>query len=477
MSKAKKVIEIRMAHRAIVYLRVSDDEQVKDGHGLESQEWKCREFCRERGWSIEMIFRDEGVSAWADVKRPGFIQMMQFIAAIRNVNLVFFDYSRFGRHTRRALVAFERLDEMGIFSIAAMSPQIDCRTAQGRYARRDALSKAEDFSDQHSENQQARMKAALEAGRWLGKAPLGFVNVRAKKGEPNITPVEPAISLVRQSFELFEAGNDRPTALLRTMTNLGLLSRTGKEMTVDQFIRILKSVAYIGQVPSKKHGPRPGLHERVVSDATFKNVQLILKGKKPISAPIQRNRPELPLRSFRRCAHCDAPLTGGPSRSNTGKYYFYYRCTGCNGVKNIPVLKAEEQFVALLARLRMDGVFTEEFISLLKEEWTKSSGNSEIMVGNLERELKAARTTHNNLLMKYLNDDAAIRPHFERLNRELEDRITSLEAHRAEAASARATIEDLLAFSQTMLVDLSAAWVRANLDQRQRVQTALFPRG
>ena len=476
MSKKKRT-EIRISNRAIIYLRVSDEDQVKDGYGLESQEWTCRKFCNEHGWTVVRVFRDDGVSAWADVQRKGFIEMMAAIEADRNVNLVFFDYSRFGRRTLPALNAFERLDKMGVYSVAAMNPNIDCRSAQGRTARRDALSKAEDFSDQHSENQQARMKAALESGRWIGKAPLGWVNVRARKGEANIAPKEPEYSHMKKAFELVESGTDHPAAVLRTMTALGLRSVNGKVLTVDSFIRLLKNPVYIGKIPSKKYGVHAGLHTPLVSETTFRNVQLILKGKRPVSAPIQRNRPELPLRNFLRCAHCDSPLTGGPSRSRTGRLYFYYRCTDCNAVKNIPVLKAEKQFVALLARLRVDGLFSEEFTSVLKEQWTKTSGNSEIMIGNLERDLKAARTTHENLLLKYLNDDAAIKPHFERLNRGLEDRIASLEAQIADAATTRATFEDLLAFSQAMLVDISRAWLNASLDHRQRVQTALFPRG
>jgi DNA invertase Pin-like site-specific DNA recombinase len=83
------------------------------------------------------------------------------------------------------LKAFEELDRLGIYSVAVTNPGIDCRTAAGRTARRDELSKAEDFSDVHSEKQKERMKAAWEAGRWCRLAPLGYRNVGTKeKGSP-----------------------------------------------------------------------------------------------------------------------------------------------------------------------------------------------------------------------------------------------------------------------------------------------------
>jgi hypothetical protein len=101
------------------------------------------------------------------------------------------------------------------------------------------------------------MKAALESGRWIGLAPLGYENVRTRiKGEPNIRPVEPAAALVlvRESFESMAAANDRPAALLRKMTASGLRFKKGHRLTLDRFLNALKSPADIDKIPSKKYG-------------------------------------------------------------------------------------------------------------------------------------------------------------------------------------------------------------------------------
>jgi site-specific DNA recombinase len=97
---------ITEATTAVVYLRVSTEEQARDAYGLESQEKACREFCQKRGWTVREIFRDAGVSGWADVERPAFRQMMGAIRKKRDVNLVFYDYARFSRYTEKALRAF-----------------------------------------------------------------------------------------------------------------------------------------------------------------------------------------------------------------------------------------------------------------------------------------------------------------------------------------------------------------------------------
>lgn len=117
---------------AFVYVRVSTAEQYRDAYGIESQLSACLELCRERGWTVREIFRDCGISAWKDVERPGFIRMMQQVRKTPDINVVFYDYSRFGRKVRPALDAFDKLDSLGVFSVAANNPGIDCRTANGR---------------------------------------------------------------------------------------------------------------------------------------------------------------------------------------------------------------------------------------------------------------------------------------------------------------------------------------------------------
>lgn len=477
-AKTKNRFHFRVTSDTFVYLRVSTDEQATNAYGLESQEYVCRCFCEERGWIVVRVFCDAGVSGWSKVGRPQFHEMFRQIRLNPKVNLVFLDFSRFYRDTRRALEAFDELDCLGVMSMSASNPSIDCRTADGRTARRRLLSEAEDFSDQLSEKQQLRMKHAVLSGRWIAQSPLGYQNVRTKtKGEPNIAPAEPGASWMKQSFSLMGEGTDRPAAVLRKMADLGMRSKNGKIITVDRFINMLRNVAYIGQIPSKKYGNQKGLHVPLVSEALFRRVQLILKGKKPVSAPIQRNRPELPLRRFLQCAHCGTPLTGGRSTGQSGKRYFHYYCPKCHEGKCMRVSVAEERFLDVLARLQPSAAFTEEFIPFLRDEWEKTSGDSALIARNLEKELKTVEAQDHNLMQKYISNDPVIMPYFDDFKRQYAERITSLKERIDEANSARATFDELLAFSKAILVDVATAWKHADLDQRQRVQTALFPGG
>ena len=45
--------------KALIYVRVSDVKQKTEGHGLETQEHRCREYASLRGFEIEQIFSDD----------------------------------------------------------------------------------------------------------------------------------------------------------------------------------------------------------------------------------------------------------------------------------------------------------------------------------------------------------------------------------------------------------------------------------
>jgi site-specific DNA recombinase len=256
---------IKIALSAYIYIRVSYEEQAKDMHGLETQLRTCKDFCAAQGWPVKGVFQDAGVSAWKDVKRPGFIDAMNALKKDPDANLVFFDYSRFGRKTLPALIAFDKLDRLGIYAVAAMDPTIDGRTPSGRTRRREELSKAEDSSDRHSENQRLRMKLAVEGGTWCARPPLGYELVlRRSKDEPNIAPFEKEAVYVRKSYYLMREGNLLPVEALRKMTELGLRSKAGKVLTVDTFVKMLRNPVYIGKMATR-HGVSKGKHVGLIA--------------------------------------------------------------------------------------------------------------------------------------------------------------------------------------------------------------------
>jgi len=60
---------------AIIYTRVSTEEQSESGAGLNAQVDACRSYARQQGWDVTAAFEDAGISGTADIeKRTGLMR-------------------------------------------------------------------------------------------------------------------------------------------------------------------------------------------------------------------------------------------------------------------------------------------------------------------------------------------------------------------------------------------------------------------
>ena len=63
-----------MTQKAMIYCRVSSTKQSTRGDGLSSQETRCREFAKYKGYEVEKVFRDD--SSGSLINRPGIKAML-----------------------------------------------------------------------------------------------------------------------------------------------------------------------------------------------------------------------------------------------------------------------------------------------------------------------------------------------------------------------------------------------------------------
>jgi len=64
--------------KAIIYCRVSSQKQVEEGHGLEGQEQRCRQYVKSVGYEVIKVFKDEGISGGI-TDRPGMRELLSFL--------------------------------------------------------------------------------------------------------------------------------------------------------------------------------------------------------------------------------------------------------------------------------------------------------------------------------------------------------------------------------------------------------------
>jgi len=103
-----------------------------------------------------------------------------------------------------------------------------------------------------------------------------------------------------------------------------------------------------------------GLHEPLISEALFYEVQEVLEGKKRKTTSKYAAQKELPLRGFMQCPKCGRNLTGSASKGKGGRYSYYHCISPCGNR-----LRAEDAYDKFMAKLAI--AVKEEYIVLFEQ--------------------------------------------------------------------------------------------------------------
>jgi site-specific DNA recombinase len=464
---------------AVIYVRVSTDEQAQGPLNLENQEKRCREYCERKGLPVGAIFVDPGESA-RSTDRPEFRRMLDYCKAHRREvrYVVVQDLSRFARNLLDQADAIRELRNHGVLLRSTYESNID-ETAAGKLAANIHGAFNQYFSDSLSEKMRDRMLASVAAGRFPWPAPIGYRNVEATTGA-NIVPDSERAPLIRKAFELMATGLHTKTAVLKTVTEMGLRTRNNKALSPQTFVEMLKKPVYCGWIcpPSLEDVRVKGLHEPLVSDVLFNRVQDVLSGKKSTVATRKRHNPALPLKWFVKCAACGTPLTGGFSTGkNKNRKYGNYWCRSkdCRAVL-VSKEKLESDFVALLCRLQPHKETIASFPKIAAKVWAQKQGDADARKKRLLTRLEEQKRLKAELLKAKLRGEVT-QADYQQANAEFTDEVTTVEEQLEVVQSSKTTLERFVRFAELMLVDIAGAWKRAGADERQRVQNLLFSDG
>ena len=157
---------------AIAYVRVSTDEQAKDGVSLDAQRAKIAAWCAVMGCELVQTYADEGISGHSMANRPGLQQALEAVCARGGV-LVVYSLSRLARNTAETLELGERLAKAGA-DLASLSEKIDTTSAAGKMIFRMLAVLAEFERDQVSERTTMALAFKKSQGEKLGgRVPYG----------------------------------------------------------------------------------------------------------------------------------------------------------------------------------------------------------------------------------------------------------------------------------------------------------------
>jgi len=320
------------------------------------------------------------------------------------------------------------------------------------------------FSDALSEKMKERSAASVRAGRWPWAAPIGYLNDLKQSNGANIKPDPATAPLIREAFELYAIGQYTKTQVLKIVAEKGLTTKRGQSLTAQTFDALLRKSIYAGWVYSSSvAAPIKGLHAPIVSQELFDSVQRVLSGRSLSSAPKKRHNPAFPLKHFVKCGICGTPLTGGMNKGKR-KHYANYWCRNseCRAIK-VSKSALESDFIEHLGTLRPDAATVAQFPTIASDVWARRQSNTVSRIKALTVRLEQQKRMKAELLRARLRGEVNQADYAE-ANREFDDEIESMTRDLQAIRSQHGTLDAFLRFSKLMLVDIAAAWQRANVD-------------
>ena len=170
-STIKKII------KAVIYIRVSSEEQVKHGYSLQAQRERLLEYCKEHNYKVVDIYVDEGKSARSKLKSRTELQRLIKDAEKQKFDrIVFWRLDRWFRNISDYYKTQDILEENKI-DWECSDEEYNTTTSNGRLHLNIKLSIAQNESDQTSDRIKFNFDNMIKNGRAIvGKQalPLGY---------------------------------------------------------------------------------------------------------------------------------------------------------------------------------------------------------------------------------------------------------------------------------------------------------------
>ncbi|KIN76963.1 recombinase family protein [Sulfitobacter mediterraneus] len=269
--------------RCAIYTRKSTEEGLEqDFNSLDAQREACAAYIlsqKHEGWAELSDRYDDGGFSGGSMDRPGLTQLLKDVEAGRVDVIVVYKVDRL----TRSLVDFAKMvdlfDGAGV-SFVSVTQAFNTTSSMGRLTLNVLLSFAQFEREVTAERIRDKVAASKRKGMWMGGAvPIGYdVNDKALI----VNPVE--AEAIRTIFaEYLAAGSvrelsDRLEAL--SIVSKRRTDRYGRTTGGTSFSRgalynILRNPIYIGKTRHKDE-LYDGLHEAIIDDATWQQVQELL---------------------------------------------------------------------------------------------------------------------------------------------------------------------------------------------------------
>lgn len=468
-----------MEKQAIIYCRVSSQKQVTEGNGLASQETRCREFAKSKGYEVIDVFRDEGLSGKL-LDRPNMKAMLTYIKKHKNKEpiVIIDDISRLARdiethiHLRTAIAdAGGKLESPSI----EFGDDSDSRLVEHLLA-----SVAAHQREKNMEQVSNRMRARMQAGYWCFYPPPGYSYEKVSGHGKLLVRDEPCASAIAEALTGFANGRFETQSEIKRFLEQSGAYNTDKKGKVH-YTRIkdmLGNSLYAGYINKENWGLRliKGQHEPLVSYETFQRIQERLQTQAKVPAKANINS-DFPLRNFVTCGCCGSNMSSCWSKGRNEKYP-YYLCVqkGCAEYrKSIRKEQIEGEFEKLLTKLKPPPEIFFAMAEIFTDLWNEKILSSKERANNIRKEIISIERKTEQLMDRIVEAESpTLIAAYEKKVKSLEEEKIRLDEKIAKSGRPMASFEETFRTAFSFLSNPQKLWQSGRLDYQRTVLKLVF---
>ena len=468
------------AKDVVIYCRVSSVKQTTRGDGLSSQETRCREYARYKGYQVAKVFQDD--MSGSLISRPGMQAMLKYLRKNRAKPhvVIIDDVSRLARGLEAHLQLRAEISKAGGL---LESPSIEFGEDSDSILVENLLASVSQHQVQKNAEQTVnRMRARTLNGYWVFQSPIGYRYKRTPGHGNLLVKEEPYASILTEALEGFASGRfDTQVEVKRFLESQPLFPKDlpNGEIRNQRITSFLTRVVYAGhiEVPNWNVPLRKGQHEGLISFQTYQHIQERLRdGAK---APYRKDlNADFPLRGFIACGDCGHPLTACWSKSKTGRKHAYYLChhKGCESYrKSIKRDKLEGDFARLLGKLQLSDDVYALARKMFKDAWDQRLAQAASLSKNLERELAKLDKQIEQLLDRIVDaSSGTVISAYEKRIAKLEEEKLKMAEQLATGSKPQRSFEELFELAMSFLANPSKLWASERLEDKRAVLKLAF---
>lgn len=369
-----------------LYMRVSTEDQAREGFSLPEQKERLETFCKFKGYTIVDYYTDAGISAKTGNYRPEFERLKEDIKSNKINTIVSLKLDRITRSIFDWEKLMNFLEENNAYLDCA-NDEINTTNANGKMVSRLLMSVSQNEIERTSERTKIGLAGAIKQGHIPNKAPLGYKHENKKLVIDHSTK-----DIAIRIFDLYYNGNSYKT-ISNIFNNEKVLGKTNwRDSTI---FGILSNEIYKGDFVHGKNTKQPTHYANVVEPLVAKEMwEDCQVQKKKNSRSFKRSLNYLFLQKLH-CPKCNRILGGKATTKKNNNSYYYYYCNDCKITFKEKTI--EDYFNNFINEItEYDSVVNQFFLPMIKKKFDEPKEQ-------IEKEIKNQNDKLDRIKKAYIN--------------------------------------------------------------------------